>query len=141
MSPLALIPIGLYALIATVGAESLVDNQAETPIENDQAVTLKESIMPSKIPVSVKSKWPSTPALTSSAGLTDPVVKTAIIKAFEKQAEKNRPQLVQTAAAASNPKVSEEDPGQYFSKTETDDDGGYSAPLGLKNESHNDWMK
>lgn len=141
MSPLALIPFGLYALIATVGAESLVDNQAATPIKKDQTATLKESIIPSAIQNNLKLKLPSTLALASTAGLTDPAVKATIIKAVEMKAEKIEQQFVQTSTTNTDLKATEDDPVKYFPKVQTDDDGGYSAPLSFKDESHNNWMK
>ena len=141
MSPLALIPFGLYALIATVGAESLVDNQAATPIKKDQTATLKESIIPSAIQNNLKLKLPSTLALASSAGLTDPAVKATIIKAVEMKAEKIEQQFVQTSTTSTDLKATEDDPVKYFPKVQTDDDVGYSAPLSFKDESHNNWMK
>jgi hypothetical protein len=141
MSPLALIPFGLYALIATVGAESLVDNQAATSIKKDQTATLKESIIPSAIQNSLKLKLPSTLALASSAGLTDPTVKATIIKAVEMKAEKIEQQFVQTSTTSTDMKATEDDTVKYFPKVQTDDDGGYSAPLSFKDESHNNWMK
>ncbi len=140
MFPLALIPIGLYALIATVSTESAIENEVKTSFDQEQKVTLKESITPSGVMESAKPAKSSTPALASSTGLTGPVVKAAIAKALQMQTEQNPHQLVQKSIASDNSQNSVKNPGQYFPITETDD-GGYSAPLGLKDESHNDWMK
>ena len=76
---------------------------------------------------------PNTSALAATTGLADPVVKEALAKALQRQVEENNQRLVQQSNT--------DDPGQYFPQMENEDDGGYSAPLGLKDESHNDWMK
>jgi hypothetical protein len=141
MFPLALIPIGLFALIATVCTESPDDKQAETSIEKGQMVTLMESFIPFTIQKIVQYKLPPTPTFDSSAGLTDPVLRATTIKAVGVEAEKSQQQSIQTSTPANNLKVAEDAPGQYLPKAETDDDDRYSAPLGLKDESHDDWMK
>lgn len=133
MSPLALIPIGLYAITATVGAEIAIENVETAADEPEQKVTLTETIMPKEAIDSELKARPNTSALATTAGLTDPVVKEAFAKALQRQVEENNQRLVQQSTT--------DDPGQYFSQTANDDDGGYSAPLGLKDESHNDWMK
>ena len=56
-------------------------------------------------------------------------------------AEKTKKQLVQKSQNEFSAQMSEENPGRYFPQTDNDNDGGYSTPLGLKDESHNDWMK
>lgn len=133
MSPLALIPIGLYAITATVGAEIAIENAETAADEPEQKVTLTETIMPKEAIDSELKARPNTSALATTAGLTDPVVKEAFAKALQRQVEENNQRLVQQSTT--------DDPGQYFSQTANDVDGGYSAPLGLKDESHNDWMK
>ena len=46
MSPLALIPIGLYAITATVGAEIAIENAETAANEPEQKVTLTGTIVP-----------------------------------------------------------------------------------------------
>ena len=46
MSPLALIPIGLYAIVATVGAEVAMENVKNPADKQEPKVTLKETIVP-----------------------------------------------------------------------------------------------
>ena len=141
MPPLALIPLGLYALIATVSAENSIDNEAKSSLNPKQKVTLKEIAAPSHVMDGAQPLQTSTLAFAPSSGISDPVVKTATANAFQMQAEQKRQQLVRNRNASELSKVSIDNPGPYFPKTETDDDGGYSVLLGLKDYSHNDWMK
>jgi hypothetical protein len=141
MPPLALIPLGLYALIATVSAENAIDNEAKSALDPEQKVRLKEIATPSHVMNGAKPLQTSTFALATAAKISDPVVKTAIANALQIQAEQNRQQLVQNRNASGLSAGGIDNPGRYFAKTDTDDDGGYSAPLGLKDDSHNDWMK
>ena len=141
MPPLALIPIGLYAIVATVSADVAPDNAKNSSNEPEQNVTLTETTLPTKVIDGVQLARPNTSALATTSGLADPAVKAAIAKALRMQNEKNRQKLAQTAAPETFAQTSQENPGEYFSQTESDGDGGYSAPLGLKDESHNDWMK
>ena len=140
MSPLVLVPIGLYALIATVSAEMAFDN-AEKPSLEPEQVTLTESVRLHRAIEDMEPTRPSTAALVTTAGLTDPIVKAAVAKALRMQVEKNKHQLVQKTFTYEALRNSKENPGKYFPNTYADDDGGFSAPLGLKDESHNDWMK
>ena len=133
MSPLALIPIGLYAITATVGAEIAIENAETAADEPEQKVTLTETIVPKEAIDFEPIARPNTSALAATTGLADPVVKEALAKALQRQVEENNQRLVQQSNT--------DDPGQYFPQMENEDDGGYSAPLGLKDESHNDWMK
>ena len=141
MSPLALIPIGLYAIVATVGAEVAMENAKNPADKLEQKVTLTETIVPTEAIDNAPSARPNPGALVTTAGLADPVVKAAFAKALQKQVEENNQQLVQKSGTDTAPHDSEANPAKDFPQTDTDDDGGYSAPLGLKDESHNDWMK
>ena len=141
MSPLALIPFGLYAIVATVSADADLENAKNSPEELGQKVTLTETILPTQVIDGARPARPNASALATTSGLADPVVKAAIEKALRMQVEKNRQKLVQTAGPEAPAQTSQENPGKYFSQTESDGDGGYSAPLGLEDESHNDWMK
>ena len=141
MSPLALIPIGLYAIVATVSAEVALENAKYPADKRDPKVSLTETIVPTDAIDNAPSARPSPGALATSAGLADPVVKAAFAKALQKQVEENNQQLVQKSGTDTAAQYSEANPGKNFPQTDTDDDGGYSAPLGLKDESHNDWMK
>ena len=141
MTPLVLIPIGLYAIIATVSAEVALENARNPADEQEQEVTLTETIVPTDVIDNVSPTRPDPVALATTAGLTDPVVKAAFAKALQKQVEENNQQLVQKPGTDTAAQYSEANPGKDFPQTDTDDDGGYSAPLGLKDESHNDWMK
>ena len=141
MTPLALIPLGLYALIATVSAENAIDNEAKPSLNPKQKVTLKEITAPSHVMDGAQPLQTSTLAFATSSGVSDPVVKTAIANALQMQAEQKRQQLLRNRNVSELSKVGIDNPGPYFPKTDTDDDGGYSAPLGLKDDSHNDWMK
>jgi hypothetical protein len=141
MSPLALIPLGLYALIATVSAENAIDNEAKPSLNPKQKATRKYITAPSHVMDGAQPLQTSTLAFATSFGISDPVVKTGVTNALEMQAEQKRQQLVQIRKASELSKVGIDNPGPYFPKTDTDDDEGYSAPLGLKDDSHNDWMK
>ena len=141
MSPLALIPIGLYAIVATVGAEVAMENAKNPADRQELKVTQTETIVPTDAIDNAPSARPYPGALATTVGLADPVVKAAFAKALQKQVEENNQQLVQKSGTDAAPHYSEANPGKDFPQTDTDDDGGYSAPLGLKDESHNDWMK
>ena len=141
MSPLALIPIGLYAIVATVGAEVAMENAKNPADKQEPKVTLTETIVPTDAIDNAPSTRPNPGALATTAGLADPVVKAAFAKALQKQVEENNQQLVQKSGTDTAAQYSEANPGKDFPQTDTDDDGGYSAPLGLKDESHNEWMK
>jgi hypothetical protein len=141
MTPLALIPLGLYALIVTVSAENAIDNEAKSALNPEQKVRLKEIATPSHVMNGAKPLQTSTFALATAAEISDPVVKTAIANALQMQAEQKRQQLVQNRNASELSAGGIDNPGRYFPKTDTDDDGGYSAPLCLEDDSHNDWMK
>ena len=140
MSPLVLVPIGLYALVATVGAEIAIDSARKLPIE-PKSVTLTESITPSLTIEDMAPTRPNTSALAANAGLADPIVKAAVEKALHMQVEENKQPLVQKASTDEFSINSEENPGKYFPQIYNDDDSGYSAPLGLEDESHDNWMK
>ena len=141
MSPLALIPIGLYAIVATVGAEAGLETAKNVADEPEQKVTLTETTVPKQAINFAPKARPNTTALATTSGLADPVVKAAIAEALRMQVEDKKQQLAQKSGTDATEQSAKEDPGQYFPQTENDDDGGYSAPLGLKDESHNDWMK
>ena len=141
MTPLVLIPIGLYAIVATVSAEVALENARNPADEQEQEVTLTETIVPTDVIDNVSPTRPDPVALATTAGLADPVVKKAFAQALQKQVKENNQQLVQKSRTDTGAQYSEENPGQHFPQTDMDDNGGYSAPLGLKDESHNDWMK
>ena len=141
MTPLALIPLGLYALIATGSAENAIDNEAKSTLNPEQKIMLKDIAAPSHVMDGARPLQTSTLAFAPSSGISDPVVKTAIANALQMQAEQKRQQLVENRNASELSIGGIENPGRYFSKTDPDDDGGYSAPLGIKDDSHNDWMK
>ena len=141
MSPLALIPIGLYTMFATAGAEVALNNTTKPVSEPEQKISLEENIFPSPVIEDDRTERLSMPDLTTTSGLADPVVKAAIAKALRMQVEKTKKQLVQKSPNEVASQMSEESPGTYFPQTNNDNDGGYAAPLGLKDESHNDWMK
>ena len=106
MSPLALIPIGLYAITATVGAEITIENAETAADELEQKVTLTETIVPKEAVNSGAKARPNTSALATTAMLADPVVKKAFAKALQSQVEENNQRLVQQSNT--------DDPGQYF---------------------------
>ena len=141
MSPLALIPIGLYAIVATVGAEVAMENAKNPADRQELKVTQTETIVPTDAIDNAPSARPNPRALATTAGLADPVVEQAFAQALQKQVQENNQQLVQKSGTDTAAQYSAENPGQHFPQADTDDDGGYSAPLGLKDESHNDWMK
>ena len=141
MSPLALIPIGLYALAATFDGEIDTSNKANAVQAPAQKVSLTKSIPDLENITGYEPTRPNTNALATTGGLADPIVRAAIAKALKMEVEQNKHGLMQSASSEKLPKPVEENPGQYFPKSVADDDGGYSAPLGLKDESHNDWMK
>jgi hypothetical protein len=135
MSPLALIPIGIYAIVATVGAEVGLETAKNVADEPEQKVTLTETF-----DFAPKAR-PNTAALATTSGLADPVVKAAIAEALRMQVEDKKQQLAKKSGTDATEQSAKDDPGQYFPQTENEDDGGYSATLGLKDESHNNWMK
>ena len=141
MTPLFLIPIGLYAIVATVSAEVALENAKNPADKRDPKVSLTETIVPTDAIDNAPSARPNPVALATTAGLADPVVKAAFAKALQKQVKENNQQLVQKPGTDTAAQYSKANPGKDFPQTDTDDDGGYSAPLGLKDESHNDWMK
>ena len=141
MSPLALIPLGLYALAATFDGDIDTSNKANAAQDPEQKASLIKSIPDLENITGYEPMRPDSNALATTGGLTDPIVRAAIAKALKMEVEQNKHGLMQSASSEKLPKPVEENPGQYFLKTDTDDDGGYSAPLGLKDESHNDWMK
>ena len=57
------------------------------------------------------------------------------------QAEQKRQQFVANKNASELSTVGIDNPERYFPKTYINDDGGYSAPQGLKDDIHNYWMK
>tara|TARA_B100000686_G_C16604299_1_gene870340 strand:+ start:394 stop:819 length:426 start_codon:yes stop_codon:yes gene_type:complete len=141
MSPLALIPIGMYSIFATAGAEVAFNNTSKPVSELEQKISLEEITGPYSIINDDRMERLSMPALATTSGLIDPVVKPAIAKALGMQVENNKKQLVQKSHNNVTSQMSEENPGTYFPQTDNDNDGGYAAPLGLKDESHNGWMK
>ena len=141
MTPLVLIPIGLYAIVATVSAEVAMETAKNPADKRDLKVTLTETIVPTDAIDTAPSARPNPGALATTAGLADPLVKAAFAKALQKQVEENNQQLVQKSGTDTAAHYSEANPGEDLTQTDTDNDGGYSAPLGLKDESHNDWMK
>ena len=141
MSPLALIPIGMYSIFATAGAEVAFNNTSKPVSELEQKISLEEITGPYSIINDDRMERLSMPALATTSGLIDPVVNPAIAKALGMQVENNKKQLVQKSHNNVTSQMSEENPGTYFPQTDNDNDGGYAAPLGLKDESHNGWMK
>ena len=141
MSPLALIPIGIYAIVATVGAEAGLENAKNVADEPEPKVTLTETPVPKQAVDFAPKARPNTTALATTSGLADPVVKAAIAEALRMQVEDKKQQLAQKSGTDATEQSDKQNPGQYFLQTDTDDDGGYSAPLGLKDDSHNNWMK
>ena len=95
MTPLFLIPIGLYAIVATVSAEVALENAKNPADKRDPKVSLTETIVPTDAIDNAPSARPNPVALATTAGLADPVVKAAFAKALQKQVEENNQQLVQ----------------------------------------------
>ena len=141
MSPLALIPIGLYAIVATVGTEVALENARNHDDEYKKKITLQQTIVPTEAIDNAPPARSNPTALATTAELANPVVKEASGKAFQEQVEENSHQLVQKTGTDTGAQYSGENPGQHFPKMDKDDDAGYSAPLGLKDDSHNEWMK
>ena len=84
MTPLVLIPIGLYAIVATVSAEVALENARNPADEQEQEVTLTETIVPTDVIDNVSPTRPDPVALATTAGLADPVVKQAFAQALQK---------------------------------------------------------
>ena len=99
MTPLVLIPIGLYAIVATVSAEVALENARNPADEQEREVTLTETIVPTDVIDNVSPTRPDPVALATTAGLTDPVVKQAFAQALQKQVKENNQQLVQKSGS------------------------------------------
>jgi hypothetical protein len=80
MSPLALIPIGLCAFIATFCAESTIKNQLGNSFKPTSKVMLKESFTLFEVQRSIMAGLSNMPAPASSAEYSDLVVRVAITK-------------------------------------------------------------
>ncbi|MFL2542514.1 MAG: hypothetical protein ACJ0UT_11185, partial [Candidatus Latescibacterota bacterium] len=74
MSPLALIPIGLYTMFATAGAEVDLNNTTKPVSAPEQKISLEENIVPSPIIQDDRIEQLSMPALAANSGFADPVV-------------------------------------------------------------------
>jgi hypothetical protein len=72
MSLLALIPIGLYALIATISIENAIYTEAESSLNPEQKLTLKEITTTSPVMDGAKPLQTSTSALATSAAISNP---------------------------------------------------------------------
>jgi hypothetical protein len=141
MSPLALVPIGIYALIVSSNSDINITNGAKPSHQSGQNVTLTENIIPNSFIEDGLLNRHNKPVLTQTAGLMDPIVKAAVKNSFRMQIEKNKMHLAEKASTNLASRDPVENPRQNSPQTNTGDDGGYSAPLGLKDDSHNDWMK
>jgi hypothetical protein len=141
MSLLALIPIGLYALIATISIENAIYTEAKPSLSPEQKLTLKEITTPSPVMDGAKPLQTGIFILATSPALSDLVVKAPITNTLQMQAKHKRHLLPQVRKAIELSKGTMVNPRPHLSKTKTDDGGSYSAPLGLKDEFNNDWMK
>jgi len=141
MSPLALVPIGIYALIVSTNSDIDINNGAKSSHQSGHKITLTENIIPNSFIEDGLPNRHNKPVLTQTAGLMDPIVKAAVKNSFRRQIEKNKLHLAEKTSTNIASRDPEENPKQNSPQTDTDDDGGYSAPLGLKDDSHNDWMK
>ena len=69
MTPLFLIPIGLYAIVATVSAEVALENAKNPADKRDPKVSLTETIVPTDAIDNAPSARPNPVALATTAGL------------------------------------------------------------------------
>ncbi len=141
MLPLFLVPIGLFALVTAVGSEVAFDSIKKASSSSEQEVTLKESITSSPETEDRTQTGPNLSAIPTSAGFANPIVKAATEKALKMEIEARKQRLAQNTARTIISEAFEENPGKHFPQNDFDGDDGYSAPLGLKDESHNDWAK
>ena len=140
MPPFALTHIVL-ALIMSAGTLSTTENEAKTTSAPPQQIISTKGNTPAQMMHNKKPEEPGTSSDASSAVPSNPVKKAAIEKVSDIQTEQNSQQRFKNISASLKSRSAVDNPGQYFPETEVGDNGGYSAPLGLKDESHNDWMK
>lgn len=140
MPPFALTPI-VFALIMSAGTLSSTDNEAKTTSVPPQKIISTKGNTPSQMMNNTKPEEPGRSSDASSAVPSNPVKKAAIEKVPNGQTEQNSQQQFKNISASLKSRSAVDNPGQYFPETDVGDNGGYSAPLGLKDESHNDWMK
>ena len=75
MPPLTLIPIGLYAITATLRAELALENAGYSAKEPEQKVTLTETMVPKQAIDFAPKARANTSAFATTTELADPVVK------------------------------------------------------------------
>ena len=140
MPPFALTPI-VFALIMSAGTLSTTDNEAKTTSAPPQKIIPTKGNTPAQMMNNTQPEEPGRSSDASSAVPSNPVKKAAIEKVSDIQTEQNSQQQFKNISASLKSRSAVDNPGQYFPETDVGDNGGYSAPLGLKDESHNDWMK
>lgn len=141
MSALAIISIGLYAMIVTAAAQSSTNDEAKLTPAPSSKITLDKGANPDRRITSTKPANPSQPPQTPPVVSTAPVMKVVKDKVLHIRAELDSQRWVQNTNATVIPKGVVANPGQHFPVTNEGEYTGYSAPLGLKDESHNDWIK
>lgn len=139
MTPLFLIPLGVYAIIATIGTGAADRSSTNDLRDGDIEVAMGElRIAPPSAPKGEIAK-DANPTAVLTAGIGDPLVQAAFVKSLEAKFKSEGHQIAPRSEPARS--ANDDNPGQYFLISSKDDDAGYSAPLGLTDDSHNDWMK
>ena len=133
--------IGFYEVFATADVVSSQNNARSTVDELEQKVTLTETIVPTRTTNEAPPSGSKTPAFATSPGMDAPLIKAVNAKPLQIRTEENKQTLVQKHETDKAAQIFEDRPGKCSSQTVNNDDCGYSAPLGLKDESHNDWVK
>ena len=141
MSPSILFIIGVYAVSATAGVVSSQNNAQSNVEGSEQKVTLTETIVPTRTTNDAPPSGPKTPAFATSPGMDAPLIKAVNAKPLQIRTEENKQTLVHKHETDKAAQIFEDRPGKCSPQTVNNDDCGYSAPLGLKDESHNDWVK
>ena len=83
MPPLALIPIGLYAITATLRAELALENAGNSAKEPEQKVTLTKTMVQNQAIDFAPKARANTSAFATTTELADPVVKETFAKAIK----------------------------------------------------------
>ena len=111
MPPLAIIPIGLYAITATLRAELALENAGNSAKEPEQKVTLTKTMVQKQAIDFAPKARANTSAFATNYGAGR---KKISAKALKKQVEENKHQLVKKSGTKATEQTAKDDPEQYF---------------------------
>ena len=139
MSPLALIPVGVYVILATLFAETAIEKSISTKDHGTDYPKISENLVRLKINTNSDRLSDELSRLTRTGRqLENSVVRAVLNRGLKYEVTKTRKELEISHPTSPTKTSTEHNKPVVEQNTENN---GYSAPLSFTDSSHNDWMK